>query len=100
MEKWLTGIEGSNDAVRLENKSYGEGERGLGESPKSREHYINVTSSSFSSMEVKAQGQQSYTGKMGINIGTGEGWCQKEHVFVLYFGEVHLAMLKASSSYV
>lgn len=80
MEKWLSGIEGSNDAVRLENRSYVGRERELGESPKSMEHYINGPSSSFSSMEVKAQAQQSYSCKMGIKNGTGwrlvsEGTC-------------------------
>lgn len=64
---------GKQRCLRLENRSYEgrERERELGESPKSMEHYINMPSSSFIRMEVKAQAQQSYSGKMGIKIGTG-----------------------------
>lgn len=50
---------------------WAERERELGESHKSMEHYINMPSSSFIRMEVKAKAQQSYSGKMGIKIGTG-----------------------------
>lgn len=61
------------------------------------EHYVKLSSLSFSSMEVKAQEKENNSGR---HMGPGKGQCQKEHSYVPSFGEVYLALLRAIDRHV